>query len=289
MAAGRHLGFSKFGISDQIFQFLLCLGIFSSNFSQKAQSTHELLTYMWIQDGGRRHLGLKKNFEWLAFFFKTVTPKEYLCQFWCFYPEVNDFSVICPLLRRHLNCILDHHHFSAASHCPMCRCVRVATKRPALPDVSVCENKQSEPEPAASDFEIAASSLQSANTCIASGRLWPQKRRVLCVTQSSAASGPAKGRVVPLSEAEQEVQLLLEWPRGFTVNASQRAIVDVRSVGPLLGLYSVVTAKCVITPHRAHRNLEDKIWSSSGLKKTSVLPVALPPKVGTGGEFIFFW
>jgi len=52
MAAGRHLGFSQYCISDEIFQFLLCQGICSSNFSQKAQSMRKLLTFFLIQDGG---------------------------------------------------------------------------------------------------------------------------------------------------------------------------------------------------------------------------------------------
>ena len=37
-------------------QFLLCLGICSSNCSQKAQSMQKLLTFWQIQDGGRHHL-----------------------------------------------------------------------------------------------------------------------------------------------------------------------------------------------------------------------------------------
>jgi len=47
MAAGRHLGFWKFLISDEIFQFLLCQGICSSNLSQKAQPMRKLLTFWW--------------------------------------------------------------------------------------------------------------------------------------------------------------------------------------------------------------------------------------------------
>ncbi len=45
MAAGRYLGIKKFRTSDEIFQFLLCQGICSSNFSQKAQSMRKLLTF----------------------------------------------------------------------------------------------------------------------------------------------------------------------------------------------------------------------------------------------------
>jgi len=39
------LDFSKFSISDEIFQFPLCPGIRSSNFSQKAQFGRKLLTF----------------------------------------------------------------------------------------------------------------------------------------------------------------------------------------------------------------------------------------------------
>ena len=53
MAAGRHLGFSKFCISDDIFQFRLCQVICSSNFRHKAQSMRKLLKFWKIQDGGR--------------------------------------------------------------------------------------------------------------------------------------------------------------------------------------------------------------------------------------------
>ncbi len=45
MAAAAILDFSKFRISDEIFQFPLCPGICSSNFSQKAQSMWNLLTF----------------------------------------------------------------------------------------------------------------------------------------------------------------------------------------------------------------------------------------------------
>ena len=45
MAAAAILYFSKFSISDEIFQLPLCPGICSSNFSQKAQSGRKLLTF----------------------------------------------------------------------------------------------------------------------------------------------------------------------------------------------------------------------------------------------------
>ncbi len=45
MAAAAILDFSKFGISGEIFQFPVCQGICSSNFSQKAQSRRNLLTF----------------------------------------------------------------------------------------------------------------------------------------------------------------------------------------------------------------------------------------------------
>ncbi len=45
MAADAILDFSKFSISDEIFQFLVRQGIRSSNFSQKAQSTRKLLRF----------------------------------------------------------------------------------------------------------------------------------------------------------------------------------------------------------------------------------------------------
>jgi len=60
MAAGRHIGFPKFRISDEIFQFLLCQGICSSNFSQKAQSTRQLLTFGKSNMAVGRHLGFSK-------------------------------------------------------------------------------------------------------------------------------------------------------------------------------------------------------------------------------------
>jgi len=46
MAAGSHLVFSKFRISDEIFQYLLCQGICSLNFSQKSSIHAEVINIL---------------------------------------------------------------------------------------------------------------------------------------------------------------------------------------------------------------------------------------------------
>ena len=46
MAAGRHLGFSKFRTSDEIFQFLLCQGIMQFKFQPKSPIDAEVINIL---------------------------------------------------------------------------------------------------------------------------------------------------------------------------------------------------------------------------------------------------
>jgi len=80
MAAGRHFGFSKFRTSDEIFQFMLCQGICSSNLSQKAQSMQQLLTFM-VNPRWRSAAILNfQNFALLTKFSNLCCAKVYAVQ-----------------------------------------------------------------------------------------------------------------------------------------------------------------------------------------------------------------
>jgi len=80
MAADRHLGFAKFRISDEIFHFLLCQGICSSNFRQKSSIHAEVISILVNQRWRTAAILDFQNFAFLMKFSNFCYAKVYADQ-----------------------------------------------------------------------------------------------------------------------------------------------------------------------------------------------------------------